>query len=62
MLTDDEGEHLERWARRPKSGQALAPRCRIILVMWPWRTLLSEFRTLGVSPPSRTACGRWGTG
>ena len=30
-LTDDERETLERWARRPKSAQALALRCRIVL-------------------------------
>ncbi len=31
MLTDDERTTLERWARRPKSAQALALRCRIVL-------------------------------
>jgi transposase len=31
VLTEDERERLERWARRPKSSQALALRCRIIL-------------------------------
>jgi len=31
VLADDERETLERWARRPKSAQALALRCRIIL-------------------------------
>jgi transposase len=30
-LTDEERETLERWARRPKSSQALALRCRIVL-------------------------------
>ena len=30
-LTADERETLERWARRPKSAQALAMRCRIVL-------------------------------
>ncbi len=30
-LGDDERETLERWARRPKSAQALALRCRIVL-------------------------------
>jgi DNA-binding CsgD family transcriptional regulator len=30
-LTDAERETLERWARRPKSSQALAMRCRIVL-------------------------------
>jgi transposase len=30
-LTDDERQTLQRWARRPTSGQALALRCRIVL-------------------------------
>lgn len=31
VLTDEERETLERWARRPKSSQRLALRCRIVL-------------------------------
>jgi transposase len=31
VLDDQERELLERWARRPKSSQALALRCRIVL-------------------------------
>ena len=31
VLTDEERETLQRWARRPKSSQALAQRCRIVL-------------------------------
>jgi hypothetical protein len=31
VLTDEEREVLERWARRPKSARALALRCRIVL-------------------------------
>jgi transposase len=31
ILTDEEREVLERWARRPKSAQGLALRCRIVL-------------------------------
>jgi len=31
VLTEDERETLQRWARRPKSAQALALRCRIVL-------------------------------
>lgn len=31
VLTEDERVTLERWARRPKSAQALALRCRIVL-------------------------------
>jgi transposase len=30
-LSDEERSTLERWARRPKSAQALASRCRIVL-------------------------------
>jgi transposase len=32
VLDDTERETLERWARRPKSAQALALRCRIVLL------------------------------
>jgi FixJ family two-component response regulator len=31
VLSDEEREVLERWARRPTSAQALALRCRIVL-------------------------------
>ena len=31
MLSAEERETLERWARRPKSAQALALRCRVVL-------------------------------
>src|SRR5215216_4898049 len=31
VLSDDERETLERWARRPKSSDALSMRCRIVL-------------------------------
>ena len=31
VLDCEEREVLERWARRPKSAQALAFRCRIVL-------------------------------
>ncbi|MFI5054641.1 MAG: IS630 family transposase [Acidimicrobiia bacterium] len=31
VLTNEERAQLERWARRPKSAQALALRCRIVL-------------------------------
>jgi transposase len=31
VLSDEERETLERWARRPKSSQALVLRCRIVL-------------------------------
>ena len=31
VLSDDERATLDRWARRPKSAQRLAMRCRIVL-------------------------------
>ena len=31
-LTDEERRTLQRWARRPKSSQRLATRCKIILL------------------------------
>jgi FixJ family two-component response regulator len=31
VLTEDERETLQRWARRAKSSQALAQRCRVVL-------------------------------
>src|SRR5215207_6404377 len=31
LISDEEREVLERWARRPTSAQALALRCRIVL-------------------------------
>jgi hypothetical protein len=31
VLTAEEREVLQRWVRRPKSSQALAFRCRIVL-------------------------------
>ena len=31
VLEDEQREVLERWARRPKSSQALAFRCRVVL-------------------------------
>src|SRR5215217_5801082 len=31
VLSDEERQVLERWARRPKSAEALALRCRIVL-------------------------------
>ena len=31
VLTDEERDTLQRWARRAKSSQALAQRCRIVL-------------------------------
>lgn len=33
VLSDEERQTLERWARRPKSAQSLALRCRIVLAV-----------------------------
>jgi len=49
VLTEDERETLERWARRPKSAQALALRCRIVLECARGRTNREVSRHLGVS-------------
>ena len=48
-LTDDERATLERWARRPKSAQALALRCRIVLECATGETNTAVAERLGVS-------------
>ena len=50
MLTDDESETLQRWARRAKSSQALAQRCRIVLGCAAGNTNKQVAEDLGVSP------------
>jgi DNA-binding NarL/FixJ family response regulator len=49
VLTDDERDTLSRWARRPKSAQALALRCRIVLECASGRTNREVARRLGMS-------------
>ena len=49
-LTDDERETLERWARRPKSAQSLALRCRIVLECATGATNGEVAEVLGVHP------------
>ena len=57
VLTEDERETLERWARRPKSAQALALRCRIVLLCAEPDLTNGEIAgRLGVSLPT---VGRW---
>ena len=56
VLTEDEREVLERWARRPKSAQALALRCRIILAAADGATSTAIAQTLGCS---RVTVGKW---
>ena len=49
VLSDDERETLERWARRPNSAQALALRCRIVLACAQGATNTAVAARLGVS-------------
>jgi transposase len=56
VLTDDERATLERWARRAKSSQALAERCRIVLACAEGASNIEVARRLGVSRPTVT---RW---
>ena len=65
VLSDDERETLQRWARRPKTGQALALRCRIVLdaasgsmMCCAWR-LRSCFMTRPVRTTSRLCEPAW---
>ena len=56
QLTDEERATLERWARRPKSAQALALRCRIVLTCAEGLTNIEVAERLGVT---RMTVGRW---
>ena len=49
VLTDDERDTLQRWARRAKSSQALAQRCRIVLGCAAGRSNKQVAAELGVS-------------
>src|SRR5438132_4648996 len=52
VLRGEERETLERWARRPKSSQALAFRCRIVLAAAegrPSREIAAELGTTGTT-------------
>ena len=49
VLTAEERETLERWARRPTSAQALAMRCRIVLACAEPGSNVEIGRRLGVS-------------
>ena len=50
VLNDDRRETLERWARRPKSAQALALRCRTVLQCADGATNTEVVQQLGVNP------------
>jgi transposase len=56
LLTSDEREVLERWARRPTSAQALALRCRIVLACADGEFNRDIAARLGVHP---TTVGKW---
>jgi transposase len=55
-LTDEERDTLERWARRPKSSQALALRCRIVLAAAAGEQSNDIAARLGCNP---STVGRW---
>src|SRR6059058_5564440 len=55
-LSDEEREVLERWARRPKSAQALALRCRIVLAAADGEQSKDIATRLGCSTQT---VGRW---
>jgi transposase len=55
-LSDEEREVLERWARRPKSAQALALRCRIVLAAAAGEQSKEIAARLGCSTQT---VGRW---
>ena len=56
VLKDEEREVLERWARRPKSAQALALRCRIVLAAADGEQSKDIAARLGCSTQT---VGRW---
>ena len=58
VLSDAERETLERWARRPKTGQALALRCRIVLAAADGVTNQQIAKRLECNP---VTVGKWRT-
>jgi transposase len=56
VLTDDERETLQRWARRAKSSQALAQRCRIVLGCATGKSNQEVASELGIWPQT---VGKW---
>jgi transposase len=54
VLTEDERQTLERWARRAKSSQALALRCRIVLACAEGATNKAVAEQLGIWPQTVT--------
>jgi transposase len=58
VLSDDVRETLERWARRPKSAQSLALRCRVVLACADGGNNTEVARRLGVE---RGTVRKWRT-
>src|SRR5438876_10930467 len=56
VLSDEDRQVLERWARRPKSSQALALRCRIVLAAADGEPSKDIAARLGCSDDT---VGRW---
>ncbi|MFJ6677379.1 IS630 family transposase [Actinosynnema sp. NPDC091369] len=56
VLTDEERETLTRWARRAKSSQALAQRCRIVLGCADGKSNQDVAAELGIWPQT---VGKW---
>src|SRR6059058_3207687 len=56
VLSDEERETVERWARRPKSAQALAFRCRIVLAAAEGESSTEIAARLGCN---KSTVGRW---
>jgi transposase len=56
VLSDDERETLERWARRPNGAQALGLRCRIVLACAQGATNQEVAARLGVH---QATVGKW---
>jgi transposase len=56
VLEEQEREALERWARRPKSAQALALRCRIVLAAADGEKSKDIAERLGCT---RSTVGKW---
>ena len=56
VLSGEERQTLERWARRPKSSQALAFRCRVVLAAAEGRSRTEIAAELGCNP---STVGKW---
>jgi len=56
IVSDDERQTLERWARRRTSGQALALRCRIVLACAEGLSNVEAGKRLGVHAAT---VGKW---